>query len=384
MPPPLRLAMLIGSFQRGGTELQLVELCARLRDRGHEVVLLALRDAGPLGAEARQRGVPTEALGLPTLRPLASAKGKLGALGVLGRTRRLLRGFQPDVVHAWLFEAELWAALIRATGAPGRLVTSRQSLGLYKDASWWMQPAQNGANLLASAVVANGRTVARDTARRERFIPRIQRVIRNGVEMDRFAAAQPLDWRAVDPRLGGPGPRALCVANLFAYKGHADLLEAWPRVLRRHPGARLLCVGRDGGEGAALRRQIERNALEGSVVLAGERGDVPGLLAGADLFVLPSHEEGAPNAVVEAMAAGLPVVASAVGGVPEMVVRGRTGLLVPPRHPERLAEAIIQAFDDRERLHEWGTVGQQRARSLFGMDRFVDEHEALYRRLSRA
>ena len=152
------------------------------------------------------------------------------------------------------------------------------------------------------------------------------------------------------------------VANLFPYKGHADLLAAL-HELRAH-GVRdwiLLAAGKDvTGHLADLLRMADALGLSGHLRFLGQRRDVPVILSAADIHISASHEEGFPNNIVEAMCAGLPVVATAVGGVPELVVDGATGVLVPARHPPRMAEALQALAGDPQRRRAMGVAGRAR------------------------
>ena len=133
----------------------------------------------------------------------------------------------------------------------------------------------------------------------------------------------------------------------------------------------------------AMRARVRERGIEGSVRFVGSRTDVPDLLRAADLFVHPSREEGFSNAILEAMAAGLPVVACDVGGNPEAVVDGETGRLVPPRDPERLAGAMAELISDVSKRKIFGYAGIRRAAEQFSLDRMVEEMGSLYESLAR-
>jgi glycosyltransferase involved in cell wall biosynthesis len=172
------------------------------------------------------------------------------------------------------------------------------------------------------------------------------------------------------------------VGRLHPQKGFASLLAAVARVRERLPAIRLLLVG-----GGALRRDLVARAealgLAEVVIFAGSRGDVPEILAALDLFVLPSLWEGLPNAVLEAMAAGLPVVATAAGGTPEVVVDGETGLLVPPGDVTALAEAIERLLRDPGLRRKMGEAGRKRVEGHFTIEQTVAQTVALYETLLR-
>jgi glycosyltransferase involved in cell wall biosynthesis len=380
MTEPLRLAMMIGSLQEGGAERQLVALACALRARGHEVLVLTLRPGDAWGPQLRAAGVETVCLNVPLLRPLGRLSTKPAVFRALRRTVALLRRFGPDVLHAWLFEAEAWALLAHYFGAPGRLVTIRGNIGGDVEASAWKRFVRALANRRAAAVIANARLLARQALANERCLSaRRVHVIPNGVDLERFERAEPADWRTVLPNFVRASPVVLCVANLFPYKGHADLLRAWERVHREHPLARLVCVGRDEG----IRDQLEQRAREAGidrcVDFLGARDDVPSLMRSTTAVVLASHEEGLPNVVVEAMVAGCPVVATQVGGTGEAVAAGRTGILVPPHDPFALSLALIRLLGDETLRERMGNRGRSIAVKRFSLERLVSAHELVYR-----
>ncbi len=377
---PLRVAIMIGSMEAGGAEGQAVELLRGLRARGHIVRLYVLHSRGPHLQTLKRDGIAVMPIALPKLRPWFEPAGKFGAIRSMQRTVSDLRRFRPDVLHAMLFEAETWATMAKLLGAPGKLITSRLNLGHYKDTAPWKQTVQNQYNRLTSLVIANSRVVARDAARREKNLKRSQiRVIYNGVDLRPFDTATPVDWAHEFSVPTIEGPVAICVANLFAYKGHRDLIEAWRTVHVRFPNARLFCVGRDAGMGTELNAMVAKYKLQNVVHFIGARDDVPRLMKSADLLVHPSHEEGFPNVILEAMSAILPIVSTNVGGIPEAIAEGRSGLLVPPKQPNTLAEAAMVLLGDEEKRTAFGQRGRKIVEKRFSIEQLIARHEKIYR-----
>jgi glycosyltransferase involved in cell wall biosynthesis len=373
----LRIVHVIGSLREGGAEGQLVLLLGQLRARGHEQALCILRREGARLAAVEALGVPIIDLGFPLLRPPWNPAAWWRLLACLARTRRVLRAQRPDVVHGWLFEAYVWAALaLRLGGGGAPLVTSRRQLGTFREGRCWMERAQAFANRRTAIVIANSEAVAADARAREGASLPPVRVVPNGLDLAALDAAPAADLRALFPALADADSITICVATLVASKGWFDLLAAWRTVTAQHPRAGLLCVGADGGARTALEQAA---AGLSRVAVAGPRSDVASLLKGADLSVLPSHEEGMPNSVIEAMAARLAVVATRVGGIPELVLEGSTGLLVPPRSPAALAEALCALIGNPGRRTAMGKVGRERARLRHGLAAFADGHVEAYR-----
>jgi glycosyltransferase involved in cell wall biosynthesis len=198
------------------------------------------------------------------------------------------------------------------------------------------------------------------------------RVVPNGIPISRYAAAAERRRPALPPGTEDR-PLVLTAARLGRHKGHTYLIEAAKRL----PRAAFLFVG-EGPERAALEAQAREAGVGERVHFLGYRDDVPDLLAACDVFALPSLYEGLPLSVMEAMAAGKPVVASAIGGTDEAVVHGETGLLVPTRDPDALAEAIGACLSDREMARRFGEAGSKRARREFSAESMVQQITGLY------
>ncbi|MCI0439081.1 MAG: glycosyltransferase, partial [Chloroflexi bacterium] len=172
------------------------------------------------------------------------------------------------------------------------------------------------------------------------------------------------------------------VGRISAEKGHRSLLEAWHSLIQKRPACRLLLVG-DGPERSALERYVAERGLTSTVHFLGTRNDVPEVLRSLDLFVLPSLEDSHPVALLEAMAAGLPVVATRVGGIPEILGDGQYGTLAAPNDPDSLEAAIIKNMDDREFSARMGAAARQRAEHAFDIEVMVDSVIKVYDSICR-
>jgi glycosyltransferase involved in cell wall biosynthesis len=216
---------------------------------------------------------------------------------------------------------------------------------------------------------------------RDPIAPARTSVIPFGIDFERFSPAVPDRLRA---ELGlAQGTRVVGTVGLLRpQKAHERLLAAAERVLREEPDTVFVVVG-DGPLRAELDARVRERGLDRRFVLLGRRDDVPELLAGFDVFALPSDFEGMCFAVVEAMAMEKPVVATAVGGVPASVVPGETGLLVPPGESEALADAILWTLRRPEEAVRMGRAGRERAERLFSLARMAEDTAALYERLAR-
>jgi glycosyltransferase involved in cell wall biosynthesis len=191
-----------------------------------------------------------------------------------------------------------------------------------------------------------------------------------------------LDVAAARARLDLPPgvPVLVVIAQLIPRKGHRFLLQALPTVLAKHPGARVLFVG-EGAEDAALHAEVARGGLEGCVRFLGYRNDIGDILRACDVLVHPATMEGFANVAMQAMASGIPVVSSAVGGMPESVRDGVTGLLVPPCDPPALAEALLRLLDDPALRARLGEQGRGIVEQEFNTDAMVEGNLRVYREL---
>jgi glycosyltransferase involved in cell wall biosynthesis len=205
------------------------------------------------------------------------------------------------------------------------------------------------------------------------YPPDRTRAVRFGIDVDGVAASV-VDAAGLRLELGlsEDAPVVFCAARFTAEKGHGVLLQAMAVVAREYPSAVLVLAG-DGPLRGAVETESRRRALEDRVRFLGQRGDVPRLLAASDVVVVPSLWESLPRVVLEAMALGRPVVASAVGGIPEAVLDGETGLLVPAGDPQRLAEVVVDLLRAPARRTALGEAGQRRARADFSLQRSLSE-----------
>jgi len=376
---PLKVLYIIGTLDVGGAERQLVELVCGLDRRRFAASVCCLSHGGPLIGVLTARGVPVEVIGFRGFRIFRYPHC---VAAQLIRLLRFVRRERPDIVHGFLFWAYVLGAFSARAARVPRVVASRRSLGHFKADKPHFLFFERLANRLTNLLVANSEAVRQDVIRQERVPAEKVRVIHNGINVSRYRVAPDETLRdALDIPEGHTV--VTVIANLIQYKGHRFLLEACRIVRERYPRIVVLLVG-DGPCRAELEGMANRLGLASTVRFLGSRTDIPQVLALTDLVAHPSLEEGFPNAVLEAMAAGKAVVATDVGGISEAVVHGETGLLVPPGDPTVLAEAIVQLLQDPARAAAMGRAGQERAISRFGMDRMVRETEGLYEELLRA
>jgi len=341
----------------GGMEKLLVEF-ARFTDRERfEVVFISLEEPGTVALELESLRCPVYALGKgPGLRP-----------GVVFRLARLLRALRPSVVHTHNTAAFLYGASAARLARVPRLIHTRhgQRYGASRRETLLFRLFSRLADRMISVSEDGLRRTLADGIGAARA-----GVIWNGVDLSRFSYT--------GPQATGP---AISVSRLSPEKDLATLIRAMRYALDllgpQSPGFALEIVG-DGSERPQLERLSRDLGLGTAIRFHGTRGDVAALLADASMFVLPSLTEGISLTLLEAMARGLPVVATGVGGNPEVVVPGVTGLLVPVRDPAALAIAMVHVYQRPELGQQMGLRGRQRVEREFSVQTMIRQYEAQY------
>ncbi len=373
---PVKVAYILPNVESGGTERHVFALARRIDRSRFDLSLITTAGGGSLHDDFAAL-LPVTVFGDPR-KGRRFRTGPLEQLRTIARAARLLRRDRPDIVHAYLPAANVIGPVAaRLAGVP-RVIVSKRALADYKRLYPFLRRVEPLGNRLADVILVNSDAVRRDVERTETHWEGKFRKIYNGV-----APLDPWTPGAVEAfrvREGLPlgSPVIVCVSNFYPYKGHAELVEAAAQVARRFPAATFLLVGRDSGTLEATRRIARSRGIERSVRFLGSRTDVPDLLRASDLFVHPSREEGFSNAVLEAMSAGLPVVAFEVGGNAEAVEHGVTGLLAPARDHAALAAAMEELLADADRRKSMGEAGRKRACGSFSVNRMVAEMEAMY------
>jgi glycosyltransferase involved in cell wall biosynthesis len=357
-----RILLLVTLSGVGGAQSYVAALVPALAER-FDVVVAAHGD-GPLSDAVRRAGGRYVAL-----RHVRRALGPRDALGLFELVA-LLRRERPAVLHANSSKAGILGRVAAVlTRVPVRVFTAHGwAFGARTGASATLfRWADRLARPLTTAVVCVSESERSAGLAARTCDPAWTWVIHNGVALDGVAPAA----------LDGAPPVIVSVGRLAAPKDPLTLIAA----LARLPAGTFRAVLVGGGpQHETVAAAVRRAGLDDAVALVGHRDDVAARLAAADLFVLASRSEGLPISILEAMAAGLPVVASAVGGVAEAVVDGETGLLAPAGDAQALAGAIERVLADRQLRRAMGSAGRARAASHFALGRFGAEHLAVYER----
>lgn len=360
--PPIRVLHVLDSYAFGGAENLVAEL-AQFRPQG-----MALRVAS-LAPESAGRDQIRDRLDAAGLRPFYFQVPKLIAPWGFVRMVRRLREGDVDVVHAHLgYSATLLPLAARLAGLPcvatlHVMPTRQEGRERFKERLSIRSPQRWGRLVFVSQAALD--------AYAARYGPATGswRMIHNGIDVRRFET----------PGRHRPDtPVWAVVAALREEKGHLDLLAAWSEVVATIPEARLIIAG-DGPFEARIRDEIRARGLEPNVVMVGRCEDVPGLLATVTGVVSASHTEALPTALIEAAAAGLPTVATDVGGTAEVVRHRETGLLVPAHDPKGLAQAVLRVHSEPDLAERLGRTGRARAQAEFSLAAWAEALLDLYR-----
>lgn len=378
---------IITRMDRGGSAQNTLFTCLGLADRYRQTLVFGPTLESEMGEEeqglvdreldrAREMGV--EVIVSPHL---VRAISPLKDAAALGNLFRLIRQKRPDIVHTHSSKGGLLGRLAaRAAGAPALIHTPHGHVfsGHFgSTASLVFLALERAMGRITDRTVALTRGEEQDYRDLKVGAADSLRIIHSGVPLERFSKAR-VPAREARKSLGLPpgAPVVGTVGWLLAIKGPATLLAAMGRVWEQHPEAFLVYVGQ-GPLKDGLAREAEGMGKAGKVLFTGWRKDVEKLLPAFDVFVLASENEGMGRAVVEAMAAGKPAVASRVGGLPDLVLDGETGVLVPPGDPGALADAVLVLLNDPERAAAMGQKARERA-SAFSLEAMLAKLDELY------
>jgi glycosyltransferase involved in cell wall biosynthesis len=369
---PIRVLQLITSLERGGAENHLLALLTHADRQAFEVETAVLSGEGELVPIFRQAGIAVH---------LLRARNRFDPLA-LGRLVRLLREGRFDILHSHLFRADIYAGLAVARLGERRplLVSTR-----HNDDRFFLNPfvglVHYGVSARQDLIIAISDHIARFTVSRGVRHPERVRRVYHGLEPPLTQALE-REGQQIRQELG-IGPDAFLVGNvgrLALQKGQRHLIAAMPLLLERVPRARAIIAG--GGDLEDYLRVLASDmGVAERVHVLGPRKDVPALMHAVDVFVMPSIWEGFGLVLLEAMAAGRPIVASRVATIPEVVADGETGLLVPAGDPLALADALAQLAEDPDRAARMGEAGRERLRRQFSVEKMVGDTELLYREL---
>lgn len=371
----VRLLKFATIFAIGGTERQVATLAEELDRSRFDLHLACLIRTGALLPRMEQLGHGVVHYEIPNLYGRRALRERWRLAGYLRR-------HDIQIVHTYNFYPNVFAIPAAHLARVPVIAASIRDTGAYLTPM--RARVQRMACRFADCIVANAEAVRQWLIAQGYDSEKIT-VIPNGVDLTPFG--RPVDGLRIRRELGVPpqAPIVAAVARLSRVKGLEYFLEAAAAVARTRPDAYFLIVGeeafKEGDYHQELETQAKRLGIGDRVIFTGLRHDVPDLLSKVAVSVLPSLSEGLSNTLLESMAAGVPVVATRVGGNSEAVDEGVTGLLVPPRDAGALARAVRHLLEDRECAARFGRAARQRAADRFSIDAMVRETERLYVRL---
>ena len=361
------LCLFTNRFGHGGTEHQFAELVSRLDQRKYNITITCFSREGEFYKNV-------EDAGLPVFEFARTRWFEAQTIRCAFDWVRLVRKHETELLHTFDYYTNVFAGGLLAFAGVPLFVSSRRDLGtmLSPKQRWTVRRVF----LRSDRVVVNSEA-ARQSLLNEGFPDSRVRLIRNGVDLERYhvngnaqSARRTLGWNRNSQLIG-------VIANLRPEKGHKILLQAAAAILQRYPNAHFILAGPGELEGE-LRAYVAANNLNSNVSFLGDYAAIPELLAALDIVVLPSISESLPNVVLEAMSAGRPVVASAVGGCTELIEHNRTGVLVPPGDPAALAEQILVLLDRPELRMQLGNAARKHAEREFNFTEAVKQLERVY------
>jgi len=373
----IRVVHLITELDAGGAQtalLRLLEQCTR--DQVDQVqprvvclyVVCLYNEDKIVAQQIRQLGIPVVGLRMH----------KGWRVDALWRLYRLIRSQPIDILHCWMFHADIMGRLVGKIANVPVVIGSRRSIAIggarREQLKRWT--AMLDDHVIAVCEMARAAEITRTGAAPEKVT-----TIYNGIDSMPYNIS--LERAQQMRQMLGILEDALVVGTvgrLHPVKGYRYLLQAWPAIQQRVPRAKLLIIG-DGELRADLEEQAHDLQIAEQLIFTGTRRDIPELLATMDLFILPSLWEGMPNVILEAMAAGVPVLATEVGGTTEIIVDPAYGQLIPPKDPDALATAAIALLVDDKRRQQMARAGQQLVKEEFSIQRTASATLSLYEKL---
>lgn len=359
---PRTVMQITWSLVAGGAEIYALTIASNLAPESYRSFLCALDEGGALEDEIKRRGLPY----------VVMHRAQVLDWRLMWRLYRLFAKTRPDIIQTHHFN-QLFYSFIGAKLVGAKLFHTEHSLECYEGRRG-LRIALRLMSIFCRKVIAIGGESAQFLRTRVGIPARKLTVVRAGIDTRAFNESKSEARRTLglktDERV------VSIVARLYPEKNHRLLLAAFSEVVKRIEGARLLIVG-EGIEGDNLREEIRRLKLEDNVSMLGVRRDIANILAATDVFALCSDREGLPVAVLEAMAAGVPVVATAVGDLPSVVDDRQTGLIVPPQDPAALAQALCELLENPARAFEMGKAARAAVQG-YSLDAMMSRYGELF------
>jgi glycosyltransferase involved in cell wall biosynthesis len=348
----------------GGLEKMVLDLACRINQGAYAVTLCSFEREGTLTAEFNRNHIPT----------INIDKKHLIDIKLLINLMSIVKQKGIGIVHTHDATPWLYGALLKIIRPGIKLVHTEHSN--IPGASKRLKLLEYLLSRVSNVVVADSQAVANFLTDKVKIGRGNLKIVYNGIDVNKFVKER----KNPEPGLMSEDNNVIRIgitARLVPVKDHATLLRAFKLVVNEIRNAELWVIG-DGELAEELKKLTRDLEIEKQVKYLGKRDDVHELLSSLEIFVLSSKSEGLSLAILEAMASALPVVATAVGGNPEIIVQEETGLLVPPGNPEKMAQAILQLLNDKNKTRLMGQRGCERVRRKFNVDKMVSEYQQIY------
>jgi glycosyltransferase involved in cell wall biosynthesis len=370
---PIKILFVITSSGIGGAEKVLYHTCTLLDPERYAVSICSLKEKGHIARDAETAGIEVRCF---TMADGEGFFGWISSLAALFRLTGYLIKARPMIVHSFLFRANIISRIAAFLARIPLVISSVRVMGGEKD---YYHTIEKVTSCMVDHYISVSDSVKEYLIEKANILPEKITTIYNGVTLN----GQIPKGKGGVPGPFGLGPNdsvVLSVGRFHRQKGYDYLIRAITTVKREVPTVKVLIVG-EGEEENDLKNLVKSLDLRKEVIFPGLCRDVGNILNFTELFVLPSLWEGMPNAVLEAMAAAKPVVATRVGGVAELVVNGETGILVPPEDPDALARAMVDLLQNTEKANSMGNAGRERVQEHFSLTEMVAKTERLYQEL---
>lgn len=373
---------MIPSLHVGGAESQLFLILPALKSRGWDITVFLTSGVGELAA-------PLEKLGIQVVTPKFMHIRKSIKNRILRMPLLLISFFQltlyllknrPQIVNFTLAEAYLLGSLCCLLTGQKNLVMNRRSLNNYQHKYPLLAKIEHKLHTRMRVIITNSKSTIEQLAILEKVDPKKLQLIYNGLDMRRFNNQQH-DHTAIRQlyKLPPSSLTFIVIANILPYKGHATLLQALNAIQTQLPTDwQLLCVGKKYAYCNELQQQAQDLNIQSHVYFLGQQDSVEQFLAISNIAISCSYEEGFSNAVLEAQAAGLPIIVTNVGGNPEAVIANQTGLVIPPKNATALSEAILKLIEDPSEAAAMASLGKKRIEDEFSLHTCVAHYDKLY------
>jgi glycosyltransferase involved in cell wall biosynthesis len=359
-----KILHLITGLEVGGAEMMLLKTLPRLQEDFDNRVC-CIRGRGPIGKQLEEKGVPVYYLDLASATDIFT---------IIFRFRKVVTEFHPDLLITYLIHADLFGRILgRLFGIRKVICSQRGSLLQWE----FLRTVDRLTKRWVDKYIVQTPAAKKELMEKLRLPEEKFEIIPNSLDFDEYTF--PLDIKAKKRELGIPAKNIniVCVSNLRRGKGHEYLLEAFEQLFQNHKNISLLIVG-DGEKKEELRSQVTRYTSKNNIYFLGRRNDVKEILHISDIFVLPTLAEGMSNAIMEAMASGLPVITTDIPENRKLVQNNSSGILVPPENSKVLADAIKLIINDQLLRESLGEKARKTAEEKFDINSILGKIKTLY------